>query len=103
MVIFADMKVASYLLLFIFLTFITLPTLVKIFDNRADVTAIFNMSEEEESGKSFSKLKEVIKASKVTIAFNPNYQKAVKIVSDNRVKHDAVSRELFSPPPEFLI
>lgn len=103
MVIFVNMKIASYLLLFVFSTFITLPTLIKIFDNKVDVTAIFNMSEEEESGKSLSKLKEIIKSSKVAIIFNPNYQETLKIISDNRIKHDAVSRKLFSPPPEFLL
>ena len=95
------MKLVSYLLLIIFLTFITLPALVSLIDKSSDISANFNTSEED-SSKSYTKLKEVIKTSKSSVLFNPNILKTKQIIFEICIVREEVVRELLSPPPEFF-
>ena len=57
------MKISVTIALFIFITFISLPTLIGVLNSDTDISLVYSMSEEEESHKSIS-VKEAIKSKK---------------------------------------
>ena len=63
------MKILASLVLLLFVTFISLPTIVGYLNKSADMSIIYNMSEEEESHKNF-KVKEAIKNLKEELTFD---------------------------------
>ncbi len=93
------MKILLPIVLFVFLSFISLPTIIGYLNKDADMSMVFNMSEEEETNKVF-KGKEVIKSTKVVFALQSELRLSKKIISENNIQHDEVLDEIFSPPPE---
>lgn len=94
------MKIVVYIVIFLFMSFLSLPTIVGFLDNDdTDVSMVYSMSEEEEVHKSFN-LKEAIKTSKQVFSFRFQMPISKKIVSENHIQYDTVLEEIFSPPPE---
>lgn len=94
------MKIVVYIVIFLFISFLSLPTIVGFLDNDdTDVSMVYSMSEEEEVHKSFN-LKEAIKTSKQVFSFRFQMPISKKIVSENHIQYDTVLEEIFSPPPE---
>jgi len=94
------MKVIVYIVIFLFISFLSLPTIVGVLDNDdIDISMVYNMSEEEEVHKSFN-IKEALKTSKQVFLICFQMPISKKIVSENHIQYDAVLEEIFSPPPE---
>ncbi|MBC8882631.1 hypothetical protein H9X57_02110 [Flavobacterium piscinae] len=96
------MKSVVCIMIFLFVTFLSLPTVLGIIDNNeTDMSMIYNMSEEEEVHKTYN-IKEALKTNKQVfqISFELPFEK--KIVLENHIQYDTVFEEIFSPPPELL-
>lgn len=95
------MKIIPIIMLFIFVSFLSVPTIVTVIEKKSNVSMCFSFSEEE-----FHKNSKEIKAN---FKFNFDYKfvtqiivKNPKIISKNVSIHDNVSEEIFSPPPEIV-
>lgn len=93
------MKIAVSIVLFVFMTFLSLPTIIGVLNSDADISLVYSMSEEEESHK-VSSIKEAIKAKKYVYLFECKLTTTKKIISENHIQYDDVLEEIFSPPPE---
>lgn len=94
------MKAVVYIVILLFVSFLSLPTIVGLLDdNDTDISIVYNMSEEEEVHKTFS-LKEALKTSKQVFSLRFEMPLSKKIVVENHIQYDSVLEEIFSPPPE---
>lgn len=85
------------IVLFLFVTFLSTPTIVGILEEKADMSVFYSFTEEE-----IHKELNEVKAgpeNEFHIAFFPP-DKSTHIKSENLLKHDNVFEEIFSPPPE---
>lgn len=97
------MKVFVSILLFLFLSFLTAPTVISLVKDDADTSMVYSLNEEEIQ-KEIKEIKEV-KAQpghEFNVVLFSGYNTSSKIVSENLQKHDNISREIFSPPPETI-
>lgn len=97
------MKVLVSILLFLFLSFLMAPTVISLVKDDADTSMAYSVTEEEIQ-KEIKEIKEV-KAQpgyEFAILLFSGYTVTSKIVSENLQKHDNISREIFSPPPETI-
>lgn len=91
------MKLIARLFLFLFIAFLSTPTIVTLIEKSTDISMFFNMSEEEYVKKEVKGLFYFLAS---PVAFE--LKKAVKrslILFENLSKHDHISRKIFSPPP----
>ncbi len=93
------MKISVTIVLFIFITFLSLPTIIGVLNSDTDISMVYSMSEEEESHKSIS-IKEAVKIKKEVFLVDYKWINTKKIISENHIQHDDVLEEIFSPPPE---
>ncbi|MEL1254411.1 hypothetical protein AAEO57_11530 [Flavobacterium sp. DGU38] len=94
------MKLVARILLFIFIAFLSTPTIVSVIKKSNNAAITISMSEEEKSNKE-------IKAAVYTDAFNhelliPAYTESKIILSGNIVKLDNISPSIFAPPPNLI-
>lgn len=100
--IFVTMKSAVCIMIFLFVSFLSLPTVLGLIDNNeTDMSMIYNMSEEEEVHKTYN-FKEALKTCKhvFQLCFKLPFER--KVVLEIHIQYDTVFEEIFSPPPEFL-
>ncbi|WP_445454583.1 hypothetical protein [Flavobacterium sp. 25HG05S-40] len=94
------MKFCTSLLLILFVAFLSTPTVVTLIQKNVDTSFFYSFAEEE----IHKELKEV----KAEVKQNFDYPflelKIIKatIISENLSRHDNVSSEIFSPPPELI-
>lgn len=93
------MKLIAGLFLFLFIAFLTTPTIVTLLEKDCDVSLFYKFSEEEHSHS-----KEV-KVFAYTHLISSDFLilkilKSNLILSENLSKHDNVSAQIFSPPPD---
>lgn len=93
------MKLIAELFLFLFIAFLTTPTLVTLLEKDCDVAVFYKFSEEEHSHS-----KEV-KVFAYTHLISSDFlilkiSKSNLILSENLSKHDNISAQIFSPPPD---
>ncbi|HRE78844.1 MAG TPA: hypothetical protein PLL09_13585 [Flavobacterium sp.] len=94
------MKIVVHIVIFLFISFLSLPTIVGFLDNDdTDVSIVYSMSEEEEVHKNFN-LKEALKTSKQVFSLRFQMPTSKKIVTENHIQYDSVLEEIFSPPPD---
>ncbi len=95
------MKPKALILLFIFMSFLALPTVLSRVCNDVDISIAYTIAEEEENqSKTFSEVFQDFTSEKneiVITSFNLNTE---RIIEEFLSKHDNVSSEIFSPPPE---
>lgn len=82
-----------------FVTFLSTPTVVSMIKKGTDVSIFYSFAEEEVH-KELKEVKAEIKSYDYPITVLT--VKKTKIISENLSKHDNVSEEIFSPPPEFV-
>jgi hypothetical protein len=90
------MKIATKLVLLMFMLFISTPTIVSVIKKNVDTSYFYSMSEEELSHKE-------VKAHFKEHTFHfidLSGQTSSLILSENLSKHDNVSATIFIPPPE---
>lgn len=95
------MKLAVNIILFVFITFLSVPTIVTMIEKNTDVSAFYNFAEEELQ-KQIKELKAEVKSNYSNELLSSLNSVKTKIISENRSKHDAISEEIFSPPPELI-
>ena len=98
------MKFLASTLIILFFAFLSAPTVVMLIEKSADISLICDFSEEENQKES-KEIKEInadltFKNHFEFIAFKSNYSK--KFISENVLKHDTISEEIFIPPPELI-
>ena len=91
------MKFCVNLLLFVFLTFLSTPTIVSVIEKNCDTTAFFTMTEEE--------CHKEIKLAVVAVAHSYDLMdisaiSSSLIISENLLRHDHISAAIFIPPPD---
>jgi hypothetical protein len=92
------MKILVNIVLIMFLSFLAAPTVVSMLQDDADVSMVYNLTEEE--------IQKEIKEVKAHHYFEFEYtfykalKKSAEIKSENLQRHDNVFEEIFSPPPE---
>jgi hypothetical protein len=92
------MKLRIAIVLLLFLTFLSLPTIIGFLNSDADISMVYSMSEEEEFHKTIT-YKEAIKIKKDIFPLCYEWQSTKRIISENHIQYDDVLEEIFSPPP----
>lgn len=94
------MKFFARLLLILFVAFLSAPTVVSLIQKNTDTSLFYSLTEEE----IHKELKEVKAEMKQQFDY-PFLDAAIQktsVISENLSKHDNVSSEIFSPPPELI-
>jgi len=94
-------KIIVTILLFVFISFIATPTVLSLIKEN-NASSIFFSCDEEEMIKDFKELKVVLNQDFSFIPIHYSFPKNSIIISENLSRHDNVSEEIFSPPPEFI-
>ena len=95
------MKFAVKIVLFLFICFLSVPTIVTMIEKNTDISVFYSFAEEELT-KHAKEVKAELKNTYTTElpAFSSTSKN--KIISENLSKHDKVLEEIFSPPPELI-
>lgn len=98
------MKFIARFILFIFVAFLSTPTIVTLIEKNTDISMFYNFAEEENQ-KEIKEIKE-IKAD-LNLGFDYpfielNPIRDSKIISQNLLRHDNIAEEIFIPPPELV-
>ncbi len=94
------MKIIVNIVLFLFLSFLSAPTIVSLIEDEADMSMVYSLTEEEIQ----KEIKEVKAAPSLEMRltlFAPA-KKTPVIKTANHDGHDNVSREIHSPPPNVV-
>jgi hypothetical protein len=95
------MKLITSILLLIFVTFLSTPTIITLIEKNTDVSLFYNFAEEEIS-KELKEIKADLRHHNEFIFVDLSYISNLKIISQNNILHVSVSEEIFSPPPELI-
>ena len=95
------MKHIAGLLILLFVTFLSTPTIVTLIEKNTDVSVFYNFSEEE-IHKNCKEIKANLNGEVPLVFFDWSQQKNAKITFENLSKHDNVFSSIFSPPPELI-
>lgn len=98
---FCDMKILARLVLVLFVTFLSTPTIVTLIERNTDVSLFYTFSEEEIQ-KDLKEIKADLKQNFDYPLLGSNILQDSKIISENLSRHDKISEEIFSPPPELV-
>lgn len=93
------MKLIARCILFIFLAFLSTPTIVTLIEKNADVSVFYNFAEEE-NHKDIKEIKADLILSFDYPFIELNSIRDSKIISQNLLRHDKITEEIFIPPPE---
>ena len=92
------MKLIAKFTLFVFITFLTTPTIVTLIEKNSDISMFYSFAEEENHKE--------IKAD-LRLNFDYPFMEVVehhnsKIIFENLTCHDNIAEEIFIPPPELV-
>jgi hypothetical protein len=93
-------KRIALLFSFLFIAFLSTPTLVKLIEKKADVSQFYNFSEEEDDVLSFTVFSNDVKVSFLPIFHVPSSEKQLILLDGFMMRHDNLAEEIFLPPPE---
>ena len=94
------MKYIARLILVLFVSFLSTPTVVTLIKKSTDVSIFYSFAEEEihKDLKEVKCIKQCFDYPFTDLLLNPNS----KIISENLSRHDNATEEIFSPPPELI-
>lgn len=95
------MKSTVFTLLLIFVSFIAYPTILSITYSHIDTSVFYNLAEEEEERRG-AEIYEVLEEKLIQYDFWSLHSNS-KINSKYVKRYDDVSREVFSPPPDYFL
>ena len=95
------MKFIASIILILFVTFLSTPTVVSLIQKSTDISMFYSFAEEE-IHKELKEVKAEIKQSFDYPFSDTTIKENLTIISENLSKHDNVSEEIFSPPPELI-
>jgi len=93
------MKFLARFLLVFFVFFLATPTIVSVVKKNTNISMFYSFNEEEIQ-KDFKELKADLSSNYEVTILNFTNATTSKIVSENLSRHDNVSEQIFSPPPE---
>jgi hypothetical protein len=95
------MKLLVSTLLLLFMIYLSTPTVLMLIEKNANVSLNYDLSDEEnqKENKEFNS-DFTLKAQFELVTFNSILPKI--IFSENEAKHDAISEEIFIPPPKLI-
>ena len=94
------MKYFARVTLAFFIIFLSTPTIVTLIKKSID-TSVFYSFAEEEIHKDLKEVKAEVKQHFDYPFLDSTIRKNTAIISENLSRHDNVTSEIFSPPPEF--
>lgn len=95
------MKLKAITLLFFFISFLALPTVLSRVANDVDVSAAYTLAEEEENhNNNISEVFSDFTSESNEIIFGFLGLKQERITAEFLSKHDNIFSSIFSPPPE---
>lgn len=95
------MKFFARLVLTIFVIFLSTPTVVTLIKKSSDTSVVYSFSEEE-IHKEIKEVKAEVKQHFDYPFLDLKINKNTAIISENLSRHDNVTSEIFSPPPELI-
>jgi hypothetical protein len=95
------MKFITGFLLVFFISFLATPTIVSVIKKGTDISFFYSFNEEEIQ-KDFIELKADLRHNYDFAFVNLISTTTSKIISENLSRHDNVSEQIFSPPPELF-
>jgi hypothetical protein len=99
---FSNMKLVARILMVLFISFLSTPTVVTLIEKSTDISNFYSFSEDEETINDLKEIKADLKQqfdypfTDLKIKFN------TIIVSENLSRHDNVTSVIFSPPPKLI-
>ena len=93
------MKLLVNIFLFIFITFLSTPTLIGMVDEEADTSYFYNMCEEEENHAPFNEIKTVPTTNYSFFNFLQNKFDRLNVLMDHCLSFANLAHQIFSPPP----
>lgn len=96
------MKILIKIVLFIFITFLSTPTLVGMADDKIDISCFYNLAEEEETNPTIQEVKII---SFLSYHFYHLYYVSALTFNVNLhhlLQYDNLAHKIFSPPPNLL-
>ncbi len=94
------MRGTVFTLLFIFVSFVALPTILSKIYSHIDTSIFYNVAEEEE--RHGVQILEVLEEKSTSFDFW-SLSSDITIISKYIKRYDDVSREVFSPPPDYFL
>ena len=98
---FCAMKFFARILLFVFVAFLSTPTVVTLIKKSTDTSVFFSFAEEE-IHKELKEVKAEVKQHFDYPFLDLKIEKNTAIISENLSRHDNVASEIFSPPPNLI-
>lgn len=96
------MKSLVNVFLFIFIAFLSTPSLVGLIDKKADTSCFYTMCEEEENHISFNEIKSVPLFSYAPISFVQSDVIELNVLVEHDLSFTNLAHQIFSPPPNIL-
>lgn len=95
------MKLIARFILFIFVAFLSTPTIVTLIEKNTDVSMFYNFAEEEHH-KDIKQIKADLNLGFDYPFIELRQDRDSKITSKNLLRHDNIAEEIFIPPPELI-
>ncbi len=96
------MKFLVNIVLFIFITFLSTPTLVGMIDDKVDTSYFYSMCEEEENNAPFNEIKSIPSNHYSLLNIDLEESKAFDISTKHDVAFFNLAHQIFSPPPNLI-
>ena len=96
------MKLLANIVLFIFITFLSTPTLVGMIDDKVDTSYFYSMCEEEENHAPFNEIKSIPSNHYSLLNIDLEESKAFDISTKHDVAFFNLAHQIFSPPPNLI-
>ena len=96
------MKFLVNIVLFIFITFLSTPTLVGMIDDKVDTSYFYSMCEEEENHAPFNEIKSISSNHYSLLNIDLEESKAFDISTKHDVAFFNLAHQIFSPPPNLI-
>ena len=90
------------IVLFIFITFLSTPTLVGMIDDKVDTSYFYSMCEEEENHAPFNEIKSIPSNHYSLLNIDLEESKAFDISTKHDVAFFNLAHQIFSPPPNLI-
>jgi hypothetical protein len=95
------MKLIAKFILFVFVTFLTTPTIVTLIEQNTDISMFYSFAEEE----NHNDLKEIKADLRQTFDYpflDTVWRQNSIIIFENLTRHDNIAEEIFIPPPKLV-
>lgn len=99
---FCVMKFFISLLVFLFLAFLSTPTIIGLIDSEADTSYFYAVSEEEENRVSFDEIKSVALIDYDLTFLIPKKAQLLNVSLLANLNFTNLAHQIFSPPPKFI-